>query len=116
MSSVDSAASSVEAGYKFTPELKTLPIDAGVQGGPLTARPRRLSLVDLDLNDTLSVSVNGTEMIIRNVNFDPSQPRVKQTGKEEFRPLGFSKDPRVTISQSAPLDLQINGMVIEQAF
>jgi len=116
VSSVDSTASSVEAGYKFTPELKTLPIDAGVQGGPLTARPRRLSLVDLDLNDTLSVSVNGTDMIIRNVNFDPSQPRVKQTGKEEFRPLGFSKDPRVTISQSAPLDLQINGMVIEVAF
>ena len=55
-------------------------------------------------------------IIIRNVNFDPSLPRVKQTGKEEFRPLGFSKDPRVTISQSAPLDLQINGMVIEVAF
>ena len=116
VSAVDSSSSSAEIGYKFTPELKTLPIDASVQGGPLTARPRRLSLVDLDLNDTLSVSVNGTDMIIRNVNFDPSQPRVKQTGKEEFRPLGFSKDPRVTISQSAPLDLQINGMVIEVAF
>ena len=116
VSAVDATATSAEIGYKFTPELKTLPIDAGVQGGPLTARPRRLSLVDLDLNDTLSVSVNGTDMIIRNVNFDPSLPRVKQTGKEEFRPLGFSKDPRVTISQSAPLDLQINGMVIEVAF
>tara|TARA_A100001388_G_C28771002_1_gene503811 strand:- start:1206 stop:3419 length:2214 start_codon:yes stop_codon:yes gene_type:complete len=116
VSAVDATSTSAEIGYKFTPELKTLPIDAGVQGGPLTARPRRLSLVDLDLNDTLSVSVNGTDMIIRNVNFDPSQPRVKQTGKEEFRPLGFSKDPRVTISQSAPLDLQINGMVIEVAF
>lgn len=116
VSAVDATATSAEIGYKFTPVLKTLPVDAGVQGGPLTARPRRISLVDLDLNDTLSVSVNGTDMIIRNVNFNPSQPRVKQTGKEEFRPLGFDKDPRVTISQSAPLDLQINGMVIEVAF
>lgn len=110
------ASTAIEVGFKFTPELKTLPIDAAVQGGPLTARRRKLSLVDLDLNETLSVSVNGTNMIVRNVNFDPSQPREKQTGKKEFRPLGYSKDPRVTISQSAPLDLQINGLVIEVAF
>ena len=110
------ASTAIEAGFKFTPELRTLPIDAAVQGGPLTARRRKLSLVDLDLNETLSVSVNGTNMVVRNVNFDPSQPREKQTGKKEFRPLGYSKDPRVTISQSAPLDLQINGLVIEVAF
>ena len=109
------ASTSAEIGYKFTPELKTLPIDAQMQGGPMTARPRRISMVDLDLNNTLSVSVNGTSMIIRNVTFDPSEARVPVTGKKEFRPLGFSKDPRVTISQSAPLDLQINGMVVEVA-
>jgi hypothetical protein len=109
------ASTSAEIGYKFTPELKTLPIDAQMQGGPMTARPRRISMVDLDLNNTLSVSVNGTSMIIRNVTFDPSQARVPVTGKKEFRPLGFSKDPRVTISQSAPLDLQINGMIVEVA-
>lgn len=109
------ASTSAEIGYKFTPELKTLPIDAQMQGGPMTARPRRISMVDLDLNNTLSVSVNGTSMIIRNVTFDPSEARVPVTGKKEFRPLGFSKDPRVTISQSAPLDLQINGMIVEVA-
>ena len=109
------ASTSAEIGYKFTPELRTLPIDAQMQGGPMTARPRRISMVDLDLNNTLSVSVNGTSMIIRNVTFDPSEARVPVTGKKEFRPLGFSKDPRVTISQSAPLDLQINGMIVEVA-
>ena len=115
VSAVKANSTTAEIGYKFTPELKTLPIDAQIEGGPLTARPRRISLVDLDLNNTLSVSVNGTNMIIRNVNFDPSQARVPVTGKKEFRPLGFSKDPRVTVSQSAPLDLQINGMVVEVA-
>lgn len=110
------ASTSIQAGYKYDVELKTLPIDGEVTGGPLTARPRRISLVALDLNETLSVSVNGTAMIIRNVNFDPSQPRVAVTGKREFRPLGYSKDPRVTISQNAPLNLQINGMITEVAF
>ena len=115
VSAVKASSTSAEIGYKFTPELKTLPIDAEVTGGALTARPRRLALVDLDLNNTLSVSVNGTDMIIRTVTFDPSEPRKAVTGKKEFRPLGFSKDPRVTISQSAPLDLQVNGMVVEVA-
>ena len=106
----------MQAGYKFVPELRTLPIDGQVQGGFLTARPRRISLVDLDLNETLSVSVNGTDMIIRNVNFDVGGNVAKITGKKEFRPLGYSKDPRVTISQSAPLPLQINGLIAEVAF
>ena len=110
------ASTSVQAGYKFVPELRTLPIDGQVQGGFLTARPRRISLVDLDLNETLSVSVNGTDMIIRNVNFDVGGNVAKITGKKEFRPLGYSKDPRVTISQSAPLPLQINGLIAEVAF
>ena len=45
-----------------------------------------------------------------------SQERPAVTGKEEFRLLGYSRDPRVTISQSFPLDLQINGMIVEVAF
>jgi hypothetical protein len=109
-------SSTVQAGYKFIPELKTLPVDGQVQGGFLTARPRRISMVDLDLNETLSVSVNGTDMVIRNVNFSIGSAPDKITGKKEFRPLGYSKDPRVTISQSAPLPLQINGLIAEVAF
>jgi len=87
-----------------------------VQGGPLTGRPRKITNVILDLKDTLSVSVNGTNMIIRNVTFNPAQPRQAFTGKKEFRVLGYSKDPVVTISQIAPLDMQLNGMVVEVAF
>ena len=109
-------STSAEIGYKFIPELQTMPIDGQVPGGPLTGRPRKITNVILDLKDTLSISVNGTNMIIRNVTFDPSQPREPFTGKKEFRVLGYSKDPTVTISQIAPLDMQLNGMVVEVAF
>lgn len=109
-------STSIEAGYKFVPELKTMPLDAQVPGGPLMGRPRKITNVVLDLTETLSISVNGTNMIIRNVTFDPSQPRQEFTGKKEFRALGYSKDPVVTISQIAPLPMQLNGMVVEVAF
>lgn len=103
-------------GYAFTPEIKTLPVDAQVVGGPLTGEPRKITRVTLDLVSTLAVSVNATDLIIRNVTDDMSQERSAVTGKEEFYLIGYDRDPRVTVSQSFPFDLQVNGMVMEVAF
>tara|TARA_R100000353_G_scaffold30128_2_gene24846 strand:- start:5973 stop:8210 length:2238 start_codon:yes stop_codon:yes gene_type:complete len=109
-------ASQAFIGYAFTPEIKSLPVDAQVVGGPLTGEPRKVTRVTLDLVSTLSVSVNSTDLIIRNVTDDMSTERTAVTGKEEFRLLGYARDPRVTVSQSFPFDLQVNGMVMEVAF
>ena len=109
-------STAAQIGYRFTPELKTLPIDGAVPGGPLTGRPRKITNVILDLEDTLSVSVNGTDMVIRTVQQNQASGVTAVSGKEEFRVLGYNKDPRVTISQSAPLSIQINGLVTEVAF
>ena len=110
---------SAEIGYSFTSSLKTLPVDAQVQGGPLTGEPRAITRVNLDLLSTLSVSVNSQPLIIQGVTdtVTSSEMGVNSfTGKKEFRLLGYSRDPRVEITQTAPLDLQINGMVVEVAF
>ena len=116
VSSVDSSISSAEIGLKFDVTLKTNPIDAQVADGPLTGQPRTVQRVVLDLNNTLSVTVNNTNLIIRQVTDDMSQPRNAVTGKKEFRLLGFGTDPQVTITQNAPLALQINSIVAEIAF
>jgi len=54
--------------------------------------------------------------VFRNVTDDMSVDRVAVTGKEEFRVLGYSRDPRVNVSQSYPFSLDLNGMVVEVAF
>ena len=116
VSSVDSSLSSAEIGFKFDVTLKTNPIDAVVADGPLTGEFRTVQRVVLDLNNTLSVTVNNTNLIIRQVTDDMSQPRNAITGKKEFRLLGFGRDPQITITQNAPLALQINSIVAEVAF
>ena len=123
VSSVTTGISHAFIGYAFTPTLKTLPIDAQIQGVPLTGEPRQIPKVTLDLFETLAVSVSGPnttsttrDLVIRNVTDDMSADRTAITGKEEFRLLGYSRDPRVTVSQSFPLNLQINGMIVEVAF
>ena len=103
-------------GYQFNPILETMPVDALTSGGPLTAGPRKLDMVTLDLQDTLSVAVNGRDLVIRTTNDDFSLDRVSYTGRKEFRLIGISRDPSVIITQSVPFDLQVNGMVIEVSF
>ena len=116
VSAVDNSLSSAEIGFKFDVKLISNPIDTMSQTGPLTGEPRSMNKVILDLSNTLSVSVNSTNLIIRQVTDDLSAARQAVTGKKEFRLLGFSKDPQVTISQSAPLSLQVNSVIAEVTF
>ena len=111
------------AGYSFEPKLKTLPIDAKLADGPLTGEPREITKIILDLFETSSVNVKAPsdtstarDLIIPNVTDDLSLEKSPVTGKEEFRTLGYSRDPRVIVSQSHPLDLQINGIIVEVAY
>lgn len=107
---------SAEIGFSFNVEAETLPIDAQITAGPLTGEPRSVNRVVLDLLDTLSVSVNNKRLVIRTVTDDFSLDRTPVTGKREFRLLGYSKDPTVKITQTAPLSLQVNGIVAEVSF
>jgi hypothetical protein len=45
-----------------------------------------------------------------------SSSRTAISGKREFFVLGFDRDPSITVSQSVPLGLQINGMIMELAY
>ena len=96
--------------------LTTNPLGRIAQNGPVTGAPRSLDSVVLDLNTTLSVSVNGTSLLVRQVTDDLSLQQAPVTGKKEFRLLGYSRDPQITISQSAPLPMQVNGLIAELVF
>jgi hypothetical protein len=104
---------SAEIGYKFDVNLTTNPIDANLSGGPVSGQIRSLASVVTDLNGTLSASVNGTNLVIRQVTDDMSNQQAPFTGRKEFRLMGYGRTPQVTISQSAPLSLQVNGMIVE---
>ena len=106
----------VEIGYTFPVNLKLNPLDIALQSGPLTGEPRSVNKVIVDMSDTGAISVNNNSLIIRLTTDDFSTGRSNFTGKKEFRLLGYSKDPQVTVSQSAPLSLQINGLVAEVTF
>ena len=116
VSEVEATLTSCEVGYVYDVELKTNPLDISTGIGPETGQPRTIGRVILDLYDSLSVSVNNKKLIIRRVNSDFSLARQPVSGKKDFYLLGYNKDPQVTITQTAPLKLQINGLIAEVSF
>lgn len=90
-------------GQKFTSKIITNPIDASMGNGPATGDVRGITNIVVDMKDTWSAKVNGTVM-----NRDTAF-----TGKKEFRNLGYSRNPQVTIEQSDPLMIQVNGIIAE---
>lgn len=116
VSAIDPNLSSAEIGLKFDVTLTTNPLDIASQSGPVTGTPRRIGSVVVDFNNTLSASVNGSKLVLRNVTDDLSQQLAPLTGKKEFRLMGYSRDPQITVTQSAPLPLQVNGIVAELTF
>ena len=105
-----------EIGLKFNVTLTTNPLDIATGSGPVTGTPRRIGSVVVDLHDTLSATVNGANLVLRNVTDDLSLQVNSFTGKKEFRLMGYSRDPQITVTQSAPLALQVNGIVAELTF
>ena len=113
VSGVDNTLQEAEIGFVFDIQLKSNPLDIQTANGPSTGMLRGLGRVILDLNNTLSVSVNNKPLEILNVTDDFSLARTAITGKKEIRLLGYSRDPQLTITQRAPLSIQINSVIAE---
>tara|TARA_R110000796_G_scaffold37944_2_gene95854 strand:- start:98 stop:2338 length:2241 start_codon:yes stop_codon:yes gene_type:complete len=90
-------------GKKFTAKIITNPIDANMGSGPATGEVRGIANIVLDLKQTRSLKVNGHNLVTE----------TEFTGKKEFRVLGYSRDPKVTIEQNDPLAMQVNGLIVE---
>jgi hypothetical protein len=116
VSAIDPNLTEAEIGLKFNVTLTTNPLDISTGSGPVTGTPRRIGSVVVDLHNTLSATVNGANLVLRNVTDDLSMQVNSFTGKKDFRLMGYSRDPQITITQSAPLALQVNGIVAELTF
>ena len=93
----------VYVGKKFTSKIISNEIDGSTGSGPLTGKTRGLTNIVVDFKDTRSAKVNSKKLLIESAF----------TGKKEFRGLGYSNQPTVTIEQDDPLPMQVNGLVAE---
>lgn len=108
--------STVTVGLNYTPTLTPLPPDLQLRSGPTTGDPRRIVRVILDLVEAYNVDIDGSDLLIRQGGDDISQPISPVTGLREFWLLGWDLRGQPTVTQTVPLPLTINGMVMEVDF
>tara|TARA_S200002703_G_scaffold153831_1_gene155821 strand:+ start:826 stop:2757 length:1932 start_codon:yes stop_codon:yes gene_type:complete len=103
----------IEVGINYTPTLTTLPAEFQLQDGVSVGQKRRVVRALLDLNESLNVQIQGTNLLIRRVTSNLSLAPDAITEKKEVYLLGWGREGNITVSQDQPLPLAINGVLVE---
>ena len=107
------AVTECEIGINYVPEITTLPPEFQLNDGVSVGQKRRIVRAVLDLYKTLNVKAKGTTILIRSVTDDFSSAPDAVTERKEVYLLGWSRDGTVTIKSEEPLQMTINGILLE---
>ena len=106
------ATSSYQVGLNFQTEIKTLPVEPGLQSGPLRGFKKRIFEVNAEVYDTQSLTIGGKEISFRRLDgaiLDVAVPSF--TGIKTLHGiLGYTYEGQITIGQSVPLKMTVLGI------
>jgi len=106
------ATSSYQVGLNFNTEIKTLPVEPGLQSGPLRGFKKRIFEVNAEVYDTQSMTIGGKEIAFRRLDgaiLDSAVPAF--TGIKTLHGiLGYTYEGQITIGQSVPLKMTVLGI------
>ena len=101
-------ASSIEAGLPFRALIESMPVTVATAEGQTQTRSRRVSKVDLMLNNCGALIVNGWPLSQRRGRAGRlANPAPPLTGQFEVRLRGWSRSPTVVITQNQPLPFEV---------
>ena len=103
------SVTSYEIGIPYTLEIKTMPVEPRLQSGNIKGFKKRILEVNAEVYQSQAMTVNGQLVAFRQLgeNF-LDQSIAKFTGVKKVGPLlGFDDEGIITISQTAPLDLNV---------
>lgn len=103
----------IEAGLRYTPLIKTMPLNIGLQNGPNAASKKRIVRTALNMFESNGVIVNGQRLADKTIGvnqFDAPQP---QTGLKRITLLGWSLEADIEITQTTPMPMTILSIGIE---
>lgn len=97
----------IEAGLAYTPTIKTMPLNIGLQDGPNAASKKKILRAALNLFESNGVIVNEQRLADKTIainQFDAPEP---QTGLKRITLSGWSLEADITITQDTPFNMTI---------
>ena len=104
------AASAVDVGLPFTPELITLRPEIPDRAGSLQGRKKRWVKVGVRLMDTLGVTINGDQVESRSSDDEMDVVPEAFSGDVISVNTGWDRDGEITIKQTQPLPITVLGV------
>lgn len=108
---LDFAVTDIHVGWGATMEVDTVPPRVELPTGTRVGIVRRIAESTVHFHQTMNCTVKDKPLIVRNVTDDLSQDPTPITGKRKFSHLGWSKDPYVSFTQTAPQKCRVLGIV-----
>ncbi|MEG3619615.1 hypothetical protein V5T82_14200 [Magnetovibrio sp. PR-2] len=103
----------IQVGYTITREFESLPLSPIVQGQLLRGRRIRVVEVELNIEDTYSINVQGKNKTFRYHGDNLlDQALTAFTGTTKFKLGGFSTDPTISISVTDPTEAKVRGYTV----
>ena len=109
---LDTDETDIEVGVNYLPIVEPMPPEFAFNNNISAGLPKRIVKVGIDLQSSASIQVAGEKLDIYATVDDPGASPVQKSGFQEFYIRGWSLQPTVLIEQSAPIPLQINGLVV----
>ncbi len=107
---LSAAQTALKTGFRFTPQLRTLPPTISLPTGPRFGMVKGIGQTTVHFNGTQSATVNGHSLSNNRNISDDAAVSGEVTGKRQFNLLGYDRDPYVEITQTSPGVLRVLGV------
>lgn len=101
------------AGLNYTPIIETMPLNVNLPRGPTALKKKRIVEFGVELLDSVGVIVNGVRIPNKTMGVNVFEFPIPITGLRTGRPLGYSLEATLIITQSEPLPMTILSAYIE---
>ena len=108
--------SSLQVGLWFKPTVRPGRAAGAAERGSISLRRKRLVRTILDLKDTLAITIDGTDLQLREVTDDPSLAPNPLNGTFDVYHLGWDRFCQRDITQSTALPMTIRALSREVAY
>ena len=103
----------IEAGLLYTPVIKTMPVNIGLQNGPNVASKKKILRTAIRMHESNGVIVNEQRLADRTIGVDQFDAVTPQTEIKRITLLGWSLEADIEITQTTPFPMTILSIGIE---
>lgn len=103
----------IEAGLTYTPVIKTMPVNIGLNNGPNVASKKKILRAAIRVHESNGVIVNGQRLADKTIGIDQFNAPAPQTEIKRITLLGWSLEADIEITQTTPFNMTILSIGIE---